>query len=162
MKKIILITGLVLISFNLFSQYNKTNIHLGVLGEGLGPTFLLESDLYSDDKEQLYLRGGFSWLFFGYGIPHGVSFCKGDKNQIEVGVSGMFSSTEEFFGKRIAKEYHISPVLGYRTYIKSKKAFFRLYLNPMINSAEQTINYGLFNGKRAVFMAGLGIGFRLK
>lgn len=162
MKKIFILILLICVFQQCNAQDGRVNVLTGLYGENLGLGIMLEIDLLKEESSSLYLRTGASWLFFGYGIPHGVSICKGDKNQIEFGVSGIYSSTKEFFGSRIAKEYHISPVLGYRGYVKSKKAFFRFYLTPMFNMSKLPLSYGLFNGEKAVFMAGVSVGFKLK
>ena len=162
MKKLIVIISLLFGANQLRAQENHTNLHSGFFGEGIGVSLMLEQDLLHERGLDLYLRGGFSWLVFGYGIPHGISICKGEENQIELGVSGIFSSTEEFLGSRAAKEYHLSPLLGYRSYMESRKAFFRIYLNPMLNISNSPRSYGLFNGNKLSFMAGISVGFKLR
>ncbi len=163
MKKLIILTLSLLLVVFAKSQDNNTNLHIGYFGEGVVISLLLEQDLLDKENIEINLRGGFSLLTLdlGYGLPHGLSVCLGGRKQFEFGVSGVFSSTEEFWGSRVAKEYHVSPVIGYRTYVKSEKAFFRFYLNPMINTAKYPLSYGYFNGKRQVFMLGISVGFKL-
>ena len=106
---------------SLFSQESKTNLHIGYLGEGYGLSIMIEQGMTDRNKSDLYFKVGAATLIldWDYSLPHSISWCKGEQKQFELGFGGVLSRSTEFWGSRRAFEYHIYPILGYRTYVKS-------------------------------------------